>query len=168
MPPARIGNTELISGPGPIGLLCLKLVLAERAKTIVAGAAGDRTRLDCARRIGAVRLVNVQEERLIDAVQEETGGEGGHVALEHAGHPDSVRGCLEALRPMGCYTQITICGRGISLPIDLIFYKQLTLSGSVYRTSGTGDGMMEMFAQGEVRLGDLVSAKLPLSEARRV
>jgi len=32
------------------------------------------------------------------------------VAFECAGHPGSVRGCLEALRPMGRYTQIAICG----------------------------------------------------------
>ena len=40
----RIGDTALISGPGPIGLLCLKLLVAEGVKTIVAGAAVDGAR----------------------------------------------------------------------------------------------------------------------------
>jgi L-iditol 2-dehydrogenase len=166
MTPVRIGDTALISGPGPIGLLCLKLLVAEGVKTIVAGTAGDGTRLESARRIGAARVVNIQEQRLIDAIHEETGGRGVDVALECAGRPDSVRGCLEALRPMGHYTQVAICGREITFPIDHIFYKQLTLSGSVCYTARTWDRMMEIFAQGKVRLGDLISAKLPLSEWR--
>ena len=45
-------------------------------KAIVAGTAGDTTRLECARRIGAVRVVNIQEQRIIDAIHEETGGGG--------------------------------------------------------------------------------------------
>jgi threonine dehydrogenase-like Zn-dependent dehydrogenase len=37
---------------------------------------------------------------------------------------------LKALRPMGRYTQVGICGREIAFPIDQIFYKQLKLAGS--------------------------------------
>lgn len=162
--PVRIGDTALISGPGPIGLLCLKLLVAEGVKTIVAGAAGDGARLESARRIGAAAIVNVGERNLVEAVHEENGGLGVDVALECAGHPDSVRGCLEALRPMGRYTQVAICGRDIQFPIDNIFYKQLTVGGSVCYTARTWDRMMRIFAQGKVRLADLISAKLPLSE----
>ena len=163
----RLGDTALISGPGPIGLLCLKLLVAEGVKTIVAGAAGDGARLECARSIGAACVVNIGERSLADAVREETGGTGVDVALECAGHPDSVRGCLEALRPMGRYTQIAISGREIQFPIDNIFYKQLTLSGSICYTARTWERMMKIFAQGRVRLGDIISARLPLSDWRK-
>jgi L-iditol 2-dehydrogenase len=164
--PVRIGDTALISGPGPIGLLCLKLLVAEGIKTIVAGAGGDGVRLECARRIGAARVVNVGEQKLADVVREETAGRGVDVAMECAGHADSVRGCLEALRPLGHYTQVAICGREITFPIDLIFYKQLTIAGSVCYSARTWDRMMEIFSQGKIRLGDLITAKLPLSQWR--
>jgi len=42
----RIGDTALVSGPGPMGLLCLKLLVAEGIKTIVAGAEGDDFRFE--------------------------------------------------------------------------------------------------------------------------
>src|SRR5207237_6385318 len=142
----RLGEIALISGPGPIGPLCLKLLAAEGVKTIVAGAAGDGERLEAARRFGAAAVVNLGERTLMDAVLEETGGAGVDVALECAGHPSSVRGCLEALRPLGRYTQVAICGRDIEFPIDQIFYKQLTLSGSVCYTARTGVRMMKIYA----------------------
>ena len=160
----RIGETALVSGPGPMGLLCLKLLVAEGVKTIVAGTSADLERLSAALGIGAAGIVNVGQQNLHEAIREHTGGVGVDVAFECAGHPNSVRGCLESLRPMGRYTQVAICGRDIQFPIDLIFYKQLTMSGSVCYTARTWERMMQIYSEGRVRLNDLISTKLPLSE----
>ena len=162
----RIGDTALVSGPGPIGLLCVKLLVAEGIKTLVAGAAPDGDRLQAALRCGAAAVVNIGERNLADAIREHTAGRGVDVAFECAGHPGSVRGCLESLRPMGRYTQVAICGQEIQFPIDQIFYKQLTMSGSVCYTASTWERMMKIYAEGKVRLNDLISAKLPISEWR--
>ena len=164
--PVRIGETALVSGPGPIGLLCLKLLVAEGVKTIVAGAPGDHARLDAARSFGAAAVINIGEQNFADAIREETKGAGVDVAFECAGHPSSVHNCLQALRPLGRYTQVAICGREIQFPIDQIFYKQLTLSGSICYTTRTWERMMKIYAQGRLRLNDLVSTKLPISEWR--
>jgi L-iditol 2-dehydrogenase len=163
----RIGDVVLVSGPGPIGLLCLKLLVAEGIKTIVAGASGDDLRLEAARRIGAASVVDVSKRSLKDVVAEHTDGRGFDVAFECAGHPSSVRGCIESLRPLGKYTQVGICGCEVPFPIDQIFYKQLTVQGSICYTPKTWDRMMKIFAQGRVRLDDLITAKLPLSEWRK-
>jgi L-iditol 2-dehydrogenase len=162
----RLGETALVSGPGPIGLLCLKLLVAEGIRTIVAGAAGDDARLQAALRFGAFKTVNSGQHGLAEIVRDATAGAGIDVALECAGHPDSVAGCLNALRPMGRYTQVAICGREIPFPIDQIFYKQLTVRGSITYTARTWERMMDIYAQGRVRLHDLVSEKLPISEWR--
>jgi len=131
----RIGDTALISGPGPMGLLCLKLLVAEGVTTVVAGTSADNARLDAARTFGAANVVNVESGNLIEVVREYTDGAGVDVAFECAGSASSVRGCLESLRPMRQYTQVAICGRDIEFPIDQIFYKQLRLVGSVCYTA---------------------------------
>src|ERR1700689_5403989 len=117
-------------------------------------------------RIGDAAVVNIGHEDLSEAIQEYTSGAGVDVAFECAGHPGSVRGCLESLRPMGRYTQGAICGQDIQFPIDQIFYKQLTMSGSVCYTARTWERMMRIYAEGRVRLNDLISIKLPISEWR--
>lgn len=162
----RIGDTALVSGPGPMGLLCLKLLVAEGVKTVVAGAVGDEARLDAARRFGAATIVNVGNQNLLDAVRQETDGVGVDNAFECAGHQSSVRGCIEALRPMGQYTQVGICGQEIQFPMDQVFFKQLSLTGSVCYTAQTWDRMMKIYEQGRVRLNDIISSKLPISEWR--
>jgi len=161
-----IGETALVSGPGPIGLLCLKLLIAEGVRTIVVGAQGDDLRLAAAREIGAALTINTAQQDAVEAIREATGGAGVDVALECAGHPASVRGCLEALRPLGRYTQVAICGREIPFPIDRVFFKQLTISGSICYTARTWERMMQIYRSGRVRLNDLVSVRLPITEWR--
>ena len=86
--------------------------------------------MKAARNMGA-DVVNVGSNDLREAVRYFSNGEGVDIALECAGHPESVRACLESLRPMGRYTQVAICGREITFPIDQVFYKQLTVRGSI-------------------------------------
>jgi L-iditol 2-dehydrogenase len=159
--PTRLGDVALVSGPGPMGLLCLKLLVAQGIKTIVAGAPGDDERLAAAKQYGAHAVVNVGKEDLQTAINEYTSGRGVDVALECAGVAASVRGCLVALRPMGHYTQVAICGGDIEFPIDQIFYKQLSIKGSICYTANTWQRMMEIYATGTIQLGEMISAKLP-------
>jgi L-iditol 2-dehydrogenase len=161
------GQTALVSGPGPIGLLCVKLLVSLGVHTIVAGTATDGERLDAARSFGAMRAVNVAKEDLTAIVLAETAGVGADHAFECAGHPASVNACLDALRPLGRHTQVGICGRDIVFPIDRVFYKGLTMAGSVCYTANTWRRMFGIFAEADCRLHDLVSHKLPLSEWRR-
>jgi L-iditol 2-dehydrogenase len=160
--PVRLGDTALISGPGPIGLLCLKLLVAAGIKTIVAGSNGDDERLAAAKRFRAYSVVNVAKQDLGNAIKEATAGRGVDVAFECAGASASVRGCLDSLRPMGHYTQVAICGKDIEFPIDRIFYKQLTMAGSICYTASTWRRMMEIYATGLIRFDDMISAKLPI------
>jgi len=68
---------------------------------------------------------------------------------------------------MGRYTQVGICGCEMKFPIDQVFYKQLTIQGSICYTAKTWDRMMTILAQKRIRLNDLVSTKLPISEWRK-
>jgi L-iditol 2-dehydrogenase len=160
----RLGDTALVSGPGPIGLLCLKLLVAAGIKTIVAGAPGDTERLAAALRYGAHAVINVGEQDLQTAVKEVTAGRGVDVAVECAGVASSVRGCINALRPMGQHTQVAICGKDIDFPIDQVFYKQLKMSGSICYTANTWRRMMEIYATGSIQFDDMITAKLPITE----
>ncbi|MGA9888143.1 MAG: hypothetical protein WBQ31_11645, partial [Candidatus Acidiferrales bacterium] len=51
-------------------------------------------------------------------------------------------------------------------PIDQIFYKQLKVTGSICYTAKTWERVMKIFAQGRVRVNDMISEKLPISRWR--
>lgn len=162
--PLRVGDVVLVSGPGPMGLLCLKLLVAAGIKTIVAGTDSDRLRLEVASRIGAHSVINISQQDLLQHVQEETDGFGVDVAFECAGATLSVKNCLDLVRPLGHYTQVGHFGRDVSAPLDRIAFKQIRVAGSVGYTVETWMRMLKILAEGRIRLSDLITHKLPLDD----
>jgi L-iditol 2-dehydrogenase len=161
-----LGDVVLISGPGPIGLMSLALLAAEGIKTIVVCTGRDGLRARAARAMGAACVVNVEEENLSEIVLAETRGEGVDFAFECAGDADSVANCLAALRPLGTYVQVGICGHTVPFAIDRVLYKQLQVKGSVGYTAGTWERMMRILEQGKVRLKELITHRFPLEQWR--
>ncbi|MBP7481458.1 MAG: alcohol dehydrogenase catalytic domain-containing protein [Lacunisphaera sp.] len=162
----RPGDIALVSGPGPIGLLCLLVLAHQGVKTIVAGTTADVTRLALARTLGAARTVDVQQENLEEIIRSETGGARVDVAFEVAGVAASARACLDALRPLGQYTQVGHFGRDITVPFDRIGFRQLRVAGSVGYTVATWSRTMQLLAQG-LKPTRIVTHRLPLAEWQR-
>src|SRR5215467_12191879 len=94
------GETVLVQGPGPIGLLAVQLCKALGAERVI--LSGTRPeRLQIGARLGAYVLVNVREERLPRRVAEVTGGKGADSVLECAGGPTSMQEALESVKRGG-------------------------------------------------------------------
>lgn len=157
------GDAVLVSGPGPIGLVCLSLLVGRGLKVIVAGTTQDEVRLKLARELGADAVVDVLKEDLQEAVRRETGGRGVDVAVECAGAAASIRACLEAVKKTGKMIQVGIAGREVTLPYDLVLYKQIQLFGSVSHTLSTWDRVMKLFEQNKIHFDKLITHKYPLS-----
>jgi L-iditol 2-dehydrogenase len=162
----RIGDVALLSGPGPIGLLCVKLLLAQGIKTIVAGTSDDQLRLDMAEQFGASRTVKVDQEDLQSIIEEETNGAGVDLAIECAGAEGSVHNCLKALRPLGHYVQVGHFGKDLRLPWDLVAFKQLRIDGSVGYTRETWSQTIRILEQGKLQVNDVITHQFMLSDWR--
>jgi L-iditol 2-dehydrogenase len=160
------GDVVLLSGPGPIGLLCLKVLTAQGHRVIVAGAGADAIRLKTAQTFGAEAVVNVAVQDLPAVVRDLTDGRGVDVAIECAGVAASVRSCLDALRPCGQLTQVGHFGDRVELNYDWVAFKELEVRGSVGYTAATWDRVMRILAAGSVDLADVISHRLPLEQWR--
>lgn len=160
----KLGDTVLLSGPGPIGILCVKLLQAQGVKTIVAGTSYDRERLDMTTRFGAARTVMVDKEDIAAVIAEETKGVGVDIAIECAGAEGSVRNCFQSLRPLGQYVQVGHFGKDLNLPWDLVAFRQLRVDGSVGYTRETWNRTMKILEQGKVKVKDLITHQLTLAE----
>lgn len=160
----KLGDVVLVSGPGPIGLLCVKLLLTQGVKTIVAGTSEDKLRLDLAREYGAARTIMVDREDLDRVIEEETQGLGVDLALECAGAEASVQNCLRVLRPLGHYVQVGHFGRDLLLPWDHVAFKQLQINGSVGYTRDTWTQTVRILAQGKLKVEDVITHRFSLDD----
>jgi L-iditol 2-dehydrogenase len=160
------GDLVAITGPGPIGLLCLQLARAAGAYTLVCGTAQDAGRLALARRFGADLTVNVETDDLLDLVRGLTGSLGADVFLECAGVPEAARLGLEATRRGGQYTQIGLFPGPFELNFGLIAYKELRVTGSLGQRWTSWRRALSLLDQGHVDTKSLVSHILPLTQWR--
>jgi L-iditol 2-dehydrogenase len=161
--PIQVGDTVLLSGPGPMGLICLGLLALKGCKVIVAGTDVDRTRLEIARKMGADLIVNVSRENLHEAVSRETDGRGADVVVECSGAGASVASCLREVKKRGKYIQVGILGREITVDFDTILYKQLQVVASYAHGLESFDRVMEIWKQNKIRLQPVITHKLPIS-----
>ncbi|HWQ52754.1 MAG TPA: alcohol dehydrogenase catalytic domain-containing protein [Bryobacteraceae bacterium] len=161
----HVGDIVLLSGPGPIGLLCLSLLVAHHCKVIVAGA-DDCARLEIARAMGADVLVDVTKQDLAEVIRRETDGRGVDIAVNASGTAESVVASLAAVRPTGRLVQVGIAGRDVTLPYDQLLYKQISLFGSVGHSLKSWRRVMNILEQGKVNLSRVISHKLPISRWR--
>ena len=88
------GETVLVLGPGPIGLIAVQLCKALGAERVILSGTRD-SRLEIGKRLGADFTINVRSENLTERVREITRGKGADSVLECAGGPTSMQEALE-------------------------------------------------------------------------
>jgi L-iditol 2-dehydrogenase len=94
------GETVLVLGPGPIGLIAVQLCKALGAQRVILSGTRD-SRLDIGKQHGADFTINVRREKLADRVREITRGKGADSVLECAGGPTSMQEALENVKRGG-------------------------------------------------------------------
>ncbi|MGH2396543.1 MAG: zinc-dependent alcohol dehydrogenase [bacterium] len=94
------GETVLVLGPGPIGLMAVQLLKALGAAQVILSGTRD-SRLEIGKRLGADVTINVRKESLAERVREITRGKAADCVLECAGGPTSMQEALENVKRGG-------------------------------------------------------------------
>lgn len=83
------GESIVVMGPGPIGLLGVAVAKALGASPVILTGTRDN-RLQTGLELGADHVVNVRNEDGVEAVRRITGGKGVDYVLECSGAPDAI------------------------------------------------------------------------------
>jgi len=158
------GDWVYVSGPGPIGLLCLQLAKAAGANVAIGGVAQDEERLKIAQSLGADRTLRLDREDPAAILKDLTGERGADIVMECAGVPASVSMGLEVVRKRGKFTQIGLFGRPIEIDFEKICFKEIQVTGSFGSKWTTWEKAIQMLGEGKVQTKPLVSSSRPLSQ----
>jgi L-iditol 2-dehydrogenase len=83
------GESVVVTGPGPIGLLGVAVAKALGAEPVILTGTRDN-RLQIGRQLGADHVINVRNENAVEAIRRITGGVGADYVVECSGAPDAV------------------------------------------------------------------------------
>jgi L-iditol 2-dehydrogenase len=83
------GESVVVIGPGPIGLLAVAVAKALGASPVILAGTRD-ARLEIGKKLGADRVVNVRNEEAVEVVKGLTRGIGADYIIECAGTKDAI------------------------------------------------------------------------------
>ena len=123
------GQTVLVTGCGPIGLMSIAVAKACGSSTVFATETNAERRA-MARKMGADVVLNPAETDAVAQIRGETGGTGVDVLLEMSGNPTAIQQGFKALRAGGRASLLGIPTE--SVPLDLVndvIFKGATVQG---------------------------------------
>jgi threonine 3-dehydrogenase len=123
-----LGEDVLISGAGPIGLMATAVARHAGARHVVVSEPNAYRRA-IATEMGATLTLDPRERTLESAFTELDMVEGFDVALEMSGNPSALRAAIAAMAHGGGIAILGIPTEEISLDVNAIVFKMLTLRG---------------------------------------
>ena len=161
------GQTVLVNGCGPIGLMAVAVARALGARTVIA-ADLNPLRIATATKMGADRAVKADDDDLAKIVTDMTGGEGVDVGIEFSGSEAGFKAVFECLTKGGDFRLVG--APAAAIPVDFTWWllKCPTMQNiHGRRIWDTWQRATELIYAGKVDLAPIRSHVLPLSEAPR-
>jgi NADPH:quinone reductase-like Zn-dependent oxidoreductase len=161
----RQGQTVLVlAGGSGVGIAAIQIAKLFHARVIT--TAGDETKLDKARALGADYGINHYQQKISEEVRKITNKEGVDIVFEHVGTAT----WEESMKSVKAGGIVVTCGAttGFDAKLDLrfLFARQLSFLGSYMGTMGDlYDVLSHVFAG---RLKPIVDRAFPLKETRAV
>ena len=162
---AIAGQTVLVTGCGPIGLMSIALAKACGSSTVFATETNEHRR-NLAREMGADAALNPTAEDPVKKILSATGGTGVDVLLEMSGNPTAIQQGFKALRAGGRASLLGIPTENV--PLDLVqdvIFKGATVQG-IYgrRMYETWVQMTALLKAGRVNLEPLFGERMELED----
>lgn len=162
----ELGDTVVICGAGPIGLMHVMLVAVSGAARIIVSDPQEH-RLEKARALGADRVLNPDKEDLTQCVMEETGGRGADVVITACPAASAQEQAISLLAPLGrvCFFGGLPRDHGpIQLDSNAVHYGGFVVTGSTGGSVHDYCVALRMAAGGKVRLDSVISDVVDLSD----
>ncbi|HYD21535.1 MAG TPA: zinc-dependent alcohol dehydrogenase [Flavipsychrobacter sp.] len=179
------GDTVVIFGSGPVGLMAQKAAWLNGAERVIAVDPLEY-RLQKARSVNNVETLNSEDDDLMEKIRSLTNGRGADVAIDavgmeanrtflekvntiinmEKGTPKVMEMCTEAVRRNGIVSVVGVYASPYdNFPIHRIFDKGLIMQFGQAQTHMYIDQCFEFVRSGKVVLDDIITHRLPLSKA---
>jgi L-iditol 2-dehydrogenase len=160
----REGDTAVIIGAGPLGLMLLVLARARGLNVVVAGRSVEG--LERAKALGAREVVSALDGDLGDQLRAiSSEGRGFPLVIEAIGRAETMEAALAAVRKGG---QINLFGgsaaeTAVSLDVEKTHYQEFRLFGSFHHTPIAIRRALELIADGVVDPGAFIDGEVGLT-----
>jgi L-iditol 2-dehydrogenase len=154
------GSRVLVTGAGPIGLVCIQVARACGASEVVVTDLSAE-RLGVATELGATGTIASGSVALDDWY---AGRPAPEVLLECSGHAGATVDAIRVLAPAGRAVLVGMGGDELALPLSVVQERELVVTGT-FRYANTWPTAIGLVGSGQVDLARLVTGRFPLTES---
>ena len=157
------GGTVAIIGPGPIGLMAMRLSKAFGAAKII--VVGRGSRLESAKKLGCDFTVDIEACEPIAAVREITNGIGVDECFECSGAEGTLNQAIRMVKKGGRVGMLGVASDKIQekVPFKYITHQEIAIFGSRANPNVSAK-VVAMIASGDLVVKDLVTHIFPLEK----
>ncbi len=157
-----IGEDVLITGAGPIGIIAAGICKFAGARRVIITDLNDY-RLDLARKMGVDAAVNTAREDLPQVMKKQGLTEGFDVGLEMSGSGAALQQMIGVMRNGGKISLLGISNKPVSMDMNTIITKGLTLQG-IYGRKMDNWHQMSYMVQGGLDLTPVITHRFHYTE----
>lgn len=161
--PIRLGDTAVVVGAGMIGSLTLQAAKVAGCSRVYAIDMNDE-KLAMASKLGATEVFNPTKCDVVEEIKKRTEGRGADVALEAVGATDPIKTAIAAVKKGGAVTLIGNITPKIELPLQQVVTREIRLQGTC-GSAGEYPACIELLASGQIRVDEIISARISLDQA---
>jgi len=155
----RAGDTCVVFGTGPIGLLVIQAARVAGASRIIAVEISEE-RQRMAKELGAHYVINPLTENVVQAVHEITNG-GAHVCFEVTGVETCLNLAIESTKADGQVIIVSIWEKPASISPNQFVLKERQLKG-VLAYRDIFPAVIELISEGRLQVDQLITKKISL------
>ena len=181
------GETVVVFGCGPIGIMAMKAAWIRGASRVF-GVDRERYRMAKAVAIAGVEALHAEDDDVSEIIRAATNGRGADIAVDAVGleahrsfgdklanvvHGEmgsisALKAAISAVRRGGTLSILGVYGMPYdNFPIGQLFDKGITLKMGQAPVHAIVDELLGLVVEGKLRADDVITHKLPLSEAAR-
>lgn len=158
----KAGDTALVGGSGPIGLLTAAVLRGMGVTTIISELTQARKEKATSSGV-ADHVLDPSKENVPERVRELTGGTGADVAFECAGVNAVLDTMLDAVRPGGVVVNVSIWGAPATLDMQKLVLKEIDLRGTIAYVRDH-PAVIRMVQEGKVDLKPFITGRIALDD----
>jgi L-iditol 2-dehydrogenase len=160
--PLTLDDTVAVIGVGMIGLLVVQVLRAAGCGQLFAVDLNP-FRLEKALALGADVALNPAQTDAAAEIRRLTNGQGVDLAFEVVGIDSTVQLAVQSLRKGGALALVGNVAPAVTLPLQAVVTRQLTLVGSA-ASCGQYPACLNMISRGSIKLDPIISAVAPLRQ----
>ncbi|MBS4173151.1 alcohol dehydrogenase catalytic domain-containing protein [Bacillus sp. FJAT-49736] len=161
----KVGDTVLVLGAGPIGLLiAMTAKLAGARKIFISDISPYR--LGKAKELGFIALDGKNVD-VVEEVKTATNGIGADVVFEVAGNNITANQMIHACKTQGQITVVSVYKQPPTIDLAAMHFRELSLTTTRCYTHSDFSAAIHMMATGQIDVTPLISHQLPLDEIKR-